>query len=194
MLITAFEVIDAPVIASNWLSLAGSPSPTVVNGPFFPRNCSLNHVSEIRAPRPGVSDCFRKSTPVSVERTESKPTVAVVHGAAYGGGVWAANQITDTGGSAPTGWPTVGRPLAWGTATKITTYSTATIKYDSDDTASANSTTTLAATYGCLIYDDAATTPADQGFCFLSFGGPNSVTLGTFTVVYAAAGIMTITA
>jgi hypothetical protein len=114
--------------------------------------------------------------------------------AAYGGGVWAANQITDTGGSAPTGWPTVGRPLAWGTATKITTYSTATIKYDSDDTASANSTTTLAATYGCLIYDDAATTPADQGFCFLSFGGPNSVTLGTFTVVYAAAGIMTITA
>ncbi len=113
---------------------------------------------------------------------------------AYGGagGSWAANQVTDTGSSAPAGWPTVGRPLAWGSATKISTYATATLKYDSDDTVSANSVTTLTNAYGCLIYDDAATTPVDQGFCYLSFGGANSVTLGTFTVVYNASGIMSI--
>jgi len=108
------------------------------------------------------------------------------------GGQWAAGQVTDTGTSAPAGWPTVGRPLAWSTATKITTFATATLKYDSDDTVSANAVTTLAAVFGCLIYDDDATTAVDQGWAYLSFGGTNSVTLGTFTVVYHANGIMSV--
>ena len=69
---------------------------------------------------------------------------------AYGGagGSWASGNVTDTGTGAPAGWPTVGRPLAWGSATKITTYATATLKYDADDTASASSTTTLTNAYG----------------------------------------------
>jgi hypothetical protein len=122
------------------------------------------------------------------------PTDTSAHNA-YGGagGQWAANNVTDTGTGAPAGWPTVGRPLAWGSATKISTYTTATLKYDSDDTVSASATTTLTNAFGCLIYDDAATTPTDQGFCMLSFGGSaQGVTLGTFTIVYHANGIMSI--
>jgi hypothetical protein len=41
---------------------------------------------------------------------------------------------------------------------------------------------------GCLIYD---TTVTSYGICFLSFGGANAVTDGTFTVQFAAAGIAT---
>ena len=108
----------------------------------------------------------------------------------YAAGVW-------TGGSGAniqdaSGWPYVGRPLAWGSATKITTYADATLKYDADDTVSANDTTTLTDARGTLIYDDASTTAVDQGFCFLSFGGGQSVTSGRFTIVYNASGIMSI--
>jgi hypothetical protein len=112
---------------------------------------------------------------------------------AYGAGVWASGGVTDTGTGAPAGWPTVGRPLAWGTATKLTTFADTTLKYDSDDTVSASATTTITNAYGCLVYDDASTTVADQGLCYISFGGgAQTVTLGTFTIVWNASGIMSI--
>lgn len=105
--------------------------------------------------------------------------------AAYGAGVWASGGVLDA-----SGWPAVGRPLASvtsGFASNVYTL-------DAADTASANSTTTLTNAYGCLIYDDTLTTPvADQAICFLYLGGVNSVTAGSFTVVYNAAGLMTLT-
>lgn len=57
------------------------------------------------------------------------------------------------------------------------------------------STATLAAVYGCLIYDTTATTVTNGGLCYNYFGGSNSVTSGTFTVAYAASpnGIFNIT-
>jgi hypothetical protein len=57
-------------------------------------------------------------------------------------------------------------------------------------------TVTLANVYGCLVYDDtiaAGGTIADQGICFNYFGGAQSVTSGTFSVNWNAAGIMNIT-
>ncbi len=61
--------------------------------------------------------------------------------------------------------------------------------WDATDTAS-GSAADLAAVFGCLVYDDTLTTPvADQGVCYNYFGGTNSVTNGTFTVVWAANGI-----
>lgn len=61
--------------------------------------------------------------------------------------------------------------------------------WDAADTAS-GSTADLANVYGCLVYDDTLTTPvADQGVCYNYFGGANSVTNGTFTVVWNANGI-----
>lgn len=68
----------------------------------------------------------------------------------------------------------------------------ATLKFDAADEVSAGTSATLANVYGCLIYNDTASSPADQGVCYLYFGGVNSVTDGTFTVAFNASGIFTI--
>lgn len=105
---------------------------------------------------------------------------------AYGAGVWASGGVLDA-----TGWPAVGRNLVSETVDSGTA---ATVFFDAADTASANSTTTLVNAYGCLIYDDTLTTPvADQGICFLSLGGAQTVTSGLFTVVYSANGLFRFT-
>lgn len=41
--------------------------------------------------------------------------------------------------------------------------------------------------YGGLVYD---TTHANKGLCYLSFGGAQTVTAGTFTVTWSATGIL----
>ncbi len=105
--------------------------------------------------------------------------------AAYGAGVWASGGVSDA-----SGWPAAGRVLA-----SITwTASSGTLTYDAADTVSANSSTTLTNAYGCLVYDDTLTTPvADQGICYNYFGGANSVTAGTFTIVWNSSGIFALT-
>lgn len=104
---------------------------------------------------------------------------------AYGAGVWAAGGVSDA-----SGWPAAGRVLA-----SITwTASGGVVTYDAADTASANSTTTLAACYGCLVYDDTlAAVVNDQGMCYNYFGGAQQVTSGSFTLVWPAAGIFAFT-
>ena len=52
---------------------------------------------------------------------------------------------------------------------------------------------TLANVYGCLVYDNTTTSPADQGMCFNYFGAPNSVSNGTFTIVWSGSGIFALT-
>lgn len=75
------------------------------------------------------------------------------------------------------------------TTPDCTTPSTGVVMFDAADTAS-GSAADLANVYGGLVYDDTLTTPvADQGVCFLYFGGSNSVVNGTFTVVYSANGL-----
>jgi hypothetical protein len=102
---------------------------------------------------------------------------------AYGAGVWASGGVVDA-----SGWPAVGRPLVWASATRLTDYSAATVKFDADDTVSANDTTTLTNAYGVHVYDDTITTPvADQGICYNYLGGANSVVAGTFTLVWSSA-------
>jgi hypothetical protein len=112
--------------------------------------------------------------------------------AAYGAGVWASGGITDTGASAPAGWPTVGRPLA----SVSSAFASNVYTFTAANTASANSTTTLAATYGTLCYNDTLAAPvADQAFCYNYFGGAQQVTNGSFTIVWDAVnGIFKITA
>lgn len=104
---------------------------------------------------------------------------------AYAAGVWAGGGVSDS-----SGWPAAGRVLV--SATWLA--SAAVLTYDAADTASANSSTTLSGTFGCLVYDDTLTTPvADQGICYNYFGGTQSVTAGTFTIVWAAGGIFALT-
>lgn len=57
-------------------------------------------------------------------------------------------------------------------------------------------TLTLTNAYGCLVYDNTisgGTGTSKQGICFNSFGGAQSVTAGSFTVVWNASGIFQIT-
>ena len=68
-------------------------------------------------------------------------------------------------------------PFSWGSA----------------NTVSASATTTLTNAYGCLLYDHTAGTPTDMGICYVSFNGGNTITLGTFTIVWAGGLIFSIT-
>lgn len=103
---------------------------------------------------------------------------------AYGAGQWTTGNETANGG-----WSVAGLSLASvtsGFASNVYTL-------DAADTAN-GSAATIADTRGCLIYDDTLTTPvADQGICFLSFGGQQAVTAGTLTIVYNASGVLTLT-
>ena len=56
------------------------------------------------------------------------------------------------------------------------------------------SSVTLTAVFGGFCYDDTLTTPvADQGMSYHYYGGSQSVTAGTFTVVFHANGLHTYT-
>jgi hypothetical protein len=59
------------------------------------------------------------------------------------------------------------------------------------NTASGSAFTTPSNVYGVLVYDNTLTTK--DGFCFNFLGGPNSVTSGTFTVVWAGGFLASIT-
>lgn len=129
------------------------------------------------------SDTFKvalyNNTPVPDQTVASAST-------AYNAGQWVnTSEVSDT-----TEWPATGQALD-----TVTFAPTANVlKFDAADEVSTGTSATLANVYGCLIYDDTIVTPvADQGICYLYFGGVNSVTDGTFTVVFNASGIFTLT-
>lgn len=111
---------------------------------------------------------------------------AAVASTGYNTGQWiTANEKT---GSSE--WVAGGRALA----SKTNAASAGTITLDAADL-TGSASITMTSVEGCLIYDDTITggTVADQGMCFLWFGGVQSVTAGTFTVAFNAAGIVTAT-
>lgn len=114
---------------------------------------------------------------------------------AYGAGVWTAvggatggNQVYQAGQWAQAG-------VAMTTGYGLDRTGTAdTIFYDYPDTASGASCT-ISNVFGCLVYNDTATAPvADQGISFNYFGGTQSVSAGTFTIVWSANGVWRVTA
>lgn len=107
-------------------------------------------------------------------------TVALAN-TAFGAGVWAANEVYDGAE-----WPTGGQALTITTSA----FSSNVFTYDASDEVSTGTSATLSDVRGCLIYDS---TVSSYGLAFLSFGGANSVTDGTFTVVFHANGIFQIT-
>lgn len=104
--------------------------------------------------------------------------------AAYNVGQWiSTSEVTATG------WTAGGLALASVTSTFATNVYT----FDAADRAGGTSDTVSAA-FGCLIFDNTVTAPVGkQAWCYLAFGGTNSVTAGTFTVVFNPSGIMTLT-
>lgn len=107
---------------------------------------------------------------------------AAVANTGFNTGTWVtANEVTDV-----TNWVSGGRTLA----SKTLTAGTATSTFDAADLAGGG-TVTISGAFGAFVYDDAITagTVADQGICFNYFGGTQSVTAGTFTIVWHANGL-----
>jgi len=103
---------------------------------------------------------------------------------AYNTGQWVTgNEVADGANWAAGGVAITGRTL--------TNPSTGVVMLDATDTPSTTSTATLAAVFGCLVYSDSITTPvADQGFSFNYFGGTQTVTAGTFTIIWHVNGVI----
>lgn len=109
---------------------------------------------------------------------------AAVGSTGYNTGTWTTgNEVVDA-----TNWVAGGRVLA-PSGDGITAVTNA-VKFDAADLAGGG-TLTLSNVHGCLVYDDSITagTVADQGMCFNYFGGAQSVTGGTFTIVWHTDGI-----
>jgi hypothetical protein len=93
------------------------------------------------------------------------------------------NEVIDTTGGG-TDWPAGG--VALGTKT-VDVATPDTVKIDAADTAS-GATADIAAAFGCLVYNDTLTNK--PGMSYNYFGGTNSVTNGTFTIVWHANGVI----
>jgi hypothetical protein len=113
-------------------------------------------------------------------------TVAVAS-TGYNTGVWTTgNEVTSTSGN----WAAGGITAA-GNAWTIDTASFSTVFHLTNTAGAGN--VTISAAFGCLVYDNTITagTVAKQGMCFNYFGGSQSVTAGTFTIIWATVGATT---
>lgn len=141
--------------------------------------------------RPYLADILANTTAIDLDTdtihvslfpTGTTPNQDVTSAnSALGAGVW-TGEITDG-----TNWDTGGEPI---TGKTVDSGTAATVFFDGTNTPQSGATCTLAAVFGGLVYDFSLATPVDnQGICFNYFGGTNSVTGGTFTVVWHANGI-----
>lgn len=113
---------------------------------------------------------------------------AAITSTGFNTGQWVtANEVTSVN------WVSGGRALASKT---LTTPSSGVFMFDAADLAGGG-TVTITNAFGCLVYDNTITAGtggiAAQGVCYNFFGGAQSVTAGTFTVVWNANGIFRIT-
>ena len=107
---------------------------------------------------------------------------ATLANTAYGAGTWlSGSEVTDA-----TNWVAGGRAL--GTKSLAIDTGSSSICFIAANTAGGGNVTITAA-FGCLVHDGTITAPtADQGMCYNYFGGSQSVTAGTFTIVWATVG------
>src|SRR5215467_12805972 len=111
---------------------------------------------------------------------------AAVASTGYNTGTWTTgNEVTDA-----TNWVAGGRALG----SKTYTLGTSVVAFDAADLAGGG-TLTLTNAFGCLVYDATISggTVAKQGMSFNYFGGGQSVTSGTFTIVWDATGVFKFT-
>lgn len=118
---------------------------------------------------------------------------AAVANTGYGAGQWVTgNEITGTNWSA--GGVAVGTTKTW----TVDSGSSSLCYQVTAPTAGQTSTAsvTLSGFYGLLVYDSTITggTVADQGICFNYFGGTQTVTAATFTILWATPASAAITA
>lgn len=152
----------------------------------FIKNPGTRAINAATAPT-GYTDLLTDTVKVALFNNSVTPDKdAAVASTGYNTGTWTTgNEVTDA-----TNWVAGGRVLSTDTYTAATNA----MVYDAADLAGGG-TVTLTNAYGCLVYDDSITagTVADQGVSFNYFGGAQSVTGGTFTIVWHANGIFRIT-
>jgi len=117
---------------------------------------------------------------------------AAVASTGYNTGTWTTgNEVTDA-----TNWVAGGRALASKTFASAGSGQTVagSVTFDAADLSGAGNVTITNA-YGDLLYDSTITagTVAKQAMAFHYFGGAQSVTAGTFTIVWNANGLIQVT-
>ncbi len=125
---------------------------------------------------------------VALFNNNTPDKTAAVASTGFNTGTWTlANEITSTN------WASGGIALT-GKAFAIDTGSSS-ICFTAGSTPGGG-TVTLTGFYGCLVYDATITagTVAKQGLCFNYFGGTQTVTAGTFTILWATPGSSAVTA
>jgi hypothetical protein len=106
---------------------------------------------------------------------------------AYAVGQWVVGGEVDDG----TNWDTGGEPLTSVTHVASGLTGSRVLTWDAADTPQGGASTTLAAVFGCLVYDEIIASPvANQGICYNYFGGTQDVTAGNFTIVWNVNGIV----
>ena len=131
-----------------------------------------------------VADALVKAALFNNTTTPDK-TVAVAS-TGFNTGVWVtANEVTDA-----TNWVSGGRAL--GTKSFALDTGSSSLCFTAANTAGGGNVT-IASAFGCLVHDGTITagTVADQGMCYNYFGGSQSVTAGTFTIIWATVGATT---
>lgn len=90
------------------------------------------------------------------------------------------NEVDDS-----TNWDTGGEPITTPTFARTGAAGSHVLSFDGVDTPQGGASTTLAAVFGCLVYNDTPATPVDnQGYCYNYFGGTQDVTAGNFTIIW----------
>jgi hypothetical protein len=128
-----------------------------------------------------ATDTIRAALYNTTTTPDQNVTSALSAYAAVGSQWVVANEVSQA-----VQWPAGGVALA---SVVVNSATAGVVFFDAADTAS-GSAATLAGVFGTLVYDDTVTTPvADQGISYNYFGGTQSVTNGTFTIVWNANGI-----
>ena len=137
----------------------------------------------------GANGLSADTVNVALFGTLTPDKTAAVASTGYNTGVWVSgSEVTSS-----TQWP-AGGVAATSKAFAIDSGSSS-ICFSAANTAGSG-TVTLTAFFGCLVYDNSITggTVAKQGLCYNYFGGTNTITAGTFTILWATPGGAAVTA
>lgn len=129
-------------------------------------------------------DTFKAALYNSTGTPDKDAATAVLTGYNGAASAWVvANEVSHV-----SHWPVGGQPLV---SPAISVVAGGIVMFDVNDTASIDAATTLSGVVGTLVYDD--TLASKPGVSFNYFGGSQSVTAGTFTVVWHANGVFRLT-
>jgi hypothetical protein len=128
---------------------------------------------------------------VAVYNNTTTPDATVsLANSCYNAGTWSGNEITGTNWSA--GGVSVGTTKTWTIDSGSSSLCFQVTAPTAGQTSTAN--VTLAAFFGCLVYDTTPSGTANPGVCYNYFGGTQTVTAATFTIMWATPASAAITA